>query len=123
MIDNAEAYREYCLSLGNVEEKMPFGKFAPRYETVLALYVEGHMFTYADVADFGTLNIKVSPDVADELRARYCAVEPPMNLSPRHWVGVRLGEDMDDTTVCKLLRDAYRIVREQYTKKPRRKRP
>lgn len=39
-----EEFRKYCLSLGDVSEKMPFGKFAARYDSILAFYVYGHMF-------------------------------------------------------------------------------
>lgn len=117
MMDNPESYREFCLSLGDVTEKMPFGNFSPRYASVLALYTEGHMFTYADVADFTIIYLKVSPDKVDELYASYDAVGEPMNMSKRHWIGVRLGEDMDDKTLRSLLREAYEIVKKQYAKK------
>lgn len=119
MLDNPEGYREFCLSLGDVTEKMPFGKFAERYASVLALYVEGHMFTYADTADYGLLNIKVSPLVVDELHARWAAVGLPMNLSKRHWVSVDVRSDMPEAEIETLLRNAYDIVRRQYTKKRR----
>lgn len=117
MIDNPEAYREFCLALGDVAEKMPFGKFAARYETILALYVEGHMFTYADVADFHTIYIKVNPGTIDDLYADYECVGPPMNMSKRHWISVRIGEDMPDKEVQELIRKAFDIVKAKYGKK------
>ena len=40
---NIESFREYCLSLGEVEEKLPFAKM-PGGDTVLAFYVNGHTF-------------------------------------------------------------------------------
>ena len=36
---NIEEFREYCLSLGEVKEKMPFGKFAQRFDSLLVFYV------------------------------------------------------------------------------------
>lgn len=117
MIDNPEAYREYCLALGEVSEKMPFGKFAPRYETILALYTLGHIFTYADVSDFTVIYVKVNPDTIDELYAGYDSIGPPMNMSRRHWVSIQIGGDMPDAKVQELLAEAYQIVRKQYTKK------
>lgn len=37
-------YIDYCLSLGEVTENIPFAKFAKRYDSVLVFYVHGHMF-------------------------------------------------------------------------------
>ena len=42
---NLEEFREYCLSLGEVEEKLPFAKM-PGGDSVLVFYVSGHTFCY-----------------------------------------------------------------------------
>lgn len=118
-VGNPEAWRALCLSVGEVEERMPFGAFAPRFASILAFYTLGHMFAFADVDDFTAVNVKVDPAEVDELHARYVAVDGPMNLSRRHWVSVRLGSDMDDAALRDLLRRAYGVVRRQYTKRPR----
>ncbi len=49
---NIEEFREYCLSLGEVKEKMPFGKFAQRFDSLLVFYVLDHMFCFVDIEDF-----------------------------------------------------------------------
>lgn len=120
-IADPDAYREFCLSLGEVTEKMPFGNFAPRYASILALYVMGHMFTYTDVADYTIIYLKVDTNEVDELYAQYSAVEKPMNMSPRHWVGIRLESDMPPARICELIVKAYEIVKQQYTKSPKKK--
>ena len=57
-----EEFRKYCLSLGDVSEKMPFGKFAARYDSILAFYVYGHMFCFIDIANFTFVNVKSTSD-------------------------------------------------------------
>jgi len=52
-----EEFRKYCLSLGDVSEKMPFGKFAARYDSILAFYVYGHMFCFIDIDNFTFVNV------------------------------------------------------------------
>lgn len=117
-LDNAEDYRAFCLALADdVTEKMPFGKFAERFAGILALYVNGHMFTYADTDSFAIINVKVPPETVDELYARYTAVTPPMNISKRHWVGINVHADMPPHVLRALLRQAYGIVKDKYRKK------
>lgn len=122
MMDNAEDYREYCLGLGDVTEKMPFGRFAPRFASILALYTEGHMFTYADVADFSLVTLKAEPSRIDGLYERYSGVQAPLNLSRRYWVGVRVGpgSDVPDSLLRSLLADAYALVRAKYAPRPKK---
>lgn len=111
---SAEEYRTFCLSLGEVGEKMPFGKFAARYASIIAFYVEGHMFSYADIASFETIYLKVHPEVVDELYAGYTAVGAPLNMSKRHWIGINIRDDMSWSQIQELLREAFKIVQKQY---------
>lgn len=55
---NIEELRDFCLSLGYVTEKTPFGKFARRFDSVLAFYVCGHIFCMTDLNDFSTVTLK-----------------------------------------------------------------
>ena len=48
---NIEELRDYCLSLGDVEEKFPFAKIKGG-GSVLVFYVCGHMFAFLDIADY-----------------------------------------------------------------------
>ena len=65
---NSEVFRKYCLSLGNVSEKMPFGKFAARYDSILAFYVCGHMFCFIDIDNFTFVNVKSTPDEIEDIK-------------------------------------------------------
>lgn len=49
---NIEELREYCLSIEVVTEKIPFRKFARRFDSVLVFYILDHMFCLTDMDDF-----------------------------------------------------------------------
>ena len=114
---NVEELREYCLSLGDVTEKMPFGRFAARYDSILVFYVEGHMFCLFDIDDFSSVNVRSTPGEMDELRARYDSVGTPVNRAMCYWVEIQTGGDVADAVIYSLVRRAYEIVRDRYRKK------
>ena len=96
-----EEFRKYCLSLGDVSEKMPFGKFAARYDSILAFYVYGHMFCFIDIDNFtfvklynyfGTkLEVYKSRDMV--------SVGNPINQSLKHWLQLNFDGDIPDTSI------------------------
>ena len=59
---NIEDIRDYCLSMDDVTEKTPFGKFARRYDSILVFYVLDHMFCFVDMDDFTSVTVKSTPD-------------------------------------------------------------
>ena len=69
-----EEFRKYCLSLGDVSEKMPFGKFAARYDSILAFYVYGHMFCFIDIDNFSFVNVKSTSDEIEYIKERHVSV-------------------------------------------------
>ncbi len=113
---NAETFREYCLSFEGVSEKMPFGKFAKRYESILAFYVAGHMFCFIDINDFSFVNVKSTPEEIEELNARYSSTEKPINRSLRHWIQLNFNGDIPMKLIYECVDKAYNIVKAQYSK-------
>jgi len=111
---NIEDFRNYCISLGEVSEKMPFGKFAERYDSILAFYVKGHMFCFIDINDFTSVDMKSTPETIDELRSRYASVDNPINRSLRHWVKIYFDGDISDSIILSLIDRAYDLVSAQY---------
>lgn len=111
------AFREFCLGLGDVTEKMPFGKFAARYDSILAFYVEGHMFCFVDIDDFTWINVKSTPDEVSALREKYASVCNPVNMSPKYWVQIEFHGDVPQEEIMRLVGLAYSIVKEKYRKK------
>lgn len=116
-----EKFREYCLSLGEVTEKMPFGKFARRYDSILAFYVLGHMFCFIDIDDFTWANLRLTPLEIDELRANYMSVGNPINQSLRYWIRSDFGGDIPDRLIYDLTAKAYDTVRNKYLPKTKNK--
>lgn len=115
-----ERFREYCLSLGEVEEKMPFGKFAARYDSILAFYVRGHMFCLTDVDDFTSVTVRSTPDELARLLETHSALSKPLNLSARYWVQVDFGGDISEACTYGLVSRSYEIVKAKYTPRSRR---
>lgn len=107
---NIEEFRDFCLGLPGVTEKMPFEKFARGRLPILVFYVAGHMFCYFNIDDFSLLTIKCDPDKAVELRERYADIGDPYNGNRRHWIGVRLGGDVPDAVVLDLVREAHDLL-------------
>ena len=109
-------FREYCLSFEGVTEKTPFGKFAKRYESMLAFYVAGHIFCLTDIDDFTYVNIRTTPEQAGELLDSYSDVTKPINQSLRYWVQIELGGDVPEEIILRLVRESYDIVKVRYSK-------
>ncbi|WP_297073646.1 MmcQ/YjbR family DNA-binding protein [uncultured Duncaniella sp.] len=116
---NVEEFREFCLSLGDVTEKMPFGKFAARYDSILAFYVSGHMFCFIDIDDFNYVDVKSTPERIEELRRDYTSVGNPINQSLRHWIKLYFDGDIPLSVITDSVRNAYGIIKAKYAPKPR----
>lgn len=115
-----EEFREYCISLADVVEKTPFGKFARRYESILVFYVCDHIFCLTDIDDFSSVTLKSTPDEIEELRQSYASAVRPRNFSERHWVQINLNGDIPDSLVYRLVKRSYDIVKAKYTPKTKR---
>lgn len=113
---NVEQLRDFCLEIApDVEGKMPFKAF--RYaQAVLAFYVEGHMFCYFDIDRFDVVSVKCAPDDIPPLRAAHDFIGNPYNLSPKHWIGIRVAQSPACLTE-QLVLNSYRIVKQKYNKR------
>lgn len=83
---NIEYFRENCLSLGDVTEKTPFGKFAARFDSVLVFYVCEHMFCMVDMDDFHYAVVKNKPEKIAELHETINSVERQCKMSTKYWI-------------------------------------
>ena len=112
---NIEEFREFCLSLGEVEEKLPFAKM-PGGDTLLVFYVCGHTFCYCDLHEF-TVVVKCQTERITELRSSAYGVVPPDNpFNPKSWIGINL-QTIDTELLKELTRNSYEIVKGKYSKK------
>jgi len=104
---NVETLRDFCLSLPDVSEKMPFQAFKAAKE-ILAFYVGGHIFCYFDIMKFDHITIKCAQ--SEELIERYMAAMPPYNMSKKSWVGIAPNQDITDQHLLQLITDSYHLV-------------
>lgn len=109
-------FRDFCLSLGEVTEKTPFGKFARRYESVLVFYVAGHMFCFVDMDNFSFADVRLTPEIIAELRDRYDSVSNPVNQSTKYWIRLYFDGDIPVSTIRSLVSKAHDIVKSKYTR-------
>ncbi len=118
---NIEEFREYCLSLEGVTEKMPFGKFARRYDSILVFYVLDHMFCFIDIDDFTSVTLRSTPEEIEALRSERSSVGNPLNRSLRYWIRLDLGGDISTAEILGIVHRAYDIVKEKYSGRNKRR--
>ena len=116
---NIEVFREYCLSLGDVEEKLPFAKM-PGGDSVLAFYVNGHTFCYCDIDDFKTVIVKCQAERIPELIETTKGICPPDNhFNAKYWIGMEV-QVIETELFKELVANSYEIVRTKKTKKKKK---
>ena len=117
---NVEEFREYCLSLKGVEEKMPFVNVADRYSRdVLCFYVGDKWFCFVNIEVFDFCCIKCNPDEMEELRATYTGIKPGWHMNKKHWISVYFNQDVPDKEIKELVKKSYDIIVRSLTKKER----
>ena len=110
---NIEEFREYCLSLKGVHEKMPFPNVPDKYsQDVLCFYVASKWFCFVNIEVFDFCCIKCNPDEMEELRATYTGIKPGWHMNKKHWISVHFNQDVPD-------KKSYDIVVKSLTKKER----
>lgn len=114
---NVEAFRTFVLSPGDVEEKIPFGKFARRYESTLVFYVCGHMFCLCDIDHFTSVGVRSTAEELAELQARYPSVAKPGNPALKLWCSLPLDGSIPQAVIEQSVRRAYEIIKQKYTRK------
>lgn len=107
--------REYCLSLPDVEETLPFD------ETTLVYKVGGRMFAMVSLDVPDHFAVKCDPERAIILRDRYPQVRAGWHLNKRHWNDIRFEGRLDDEALRREIRHSYMlVVRLNVTPKARR---
>ena len=111
---NIEELREYCLSIKNATEDMPFG------DELLIFRVFGKWFAVIPLDD-PELKISVKCDAAQaiELREQYQCVEAAWHFNKKYWNTIILNPDMNDETVKQWIRHSVEEVVKKLPKKTR----
>lgn len=108
---NIEELRQYCLSLPESVEKLPFERFFRGRHSILAFYTAGHIFCFIDIDNHDICTVRCPAARRDELAERYEGIVSPYNMDPRSWIGIRLESDLDDTQIRSLIRQSHDVVR------------
>lgn len=115
---NVEEFREYCLTLPYVTEKMPFTTVKDPYSRdVLCFYIGSKWFCYVNIEVFDRCCLKSIPEEAEELRMRYEGIRPAWHMNKRMWNDVYFNQDVSDKTIFELVRQSYELVYQSLTKK------
>lgn len=107
---NIEDLREYCLTLPDVTEKMPFEAFFHNHESLLAFYAGKHIFCLTDIEANDECTVKCSPERIAELEERFTAIGKPYNFSPGHWISIKFNGDVPNEMLLNLVMDSYNLV-------------
>lgn len=99
-----ENLRDYCLSKKMVTEEFPFD------EDTLVFKVAGKMFALTSLSDPSSVNLKVDPELAIELREKYSAVIPGWHMNKRHWNTVNFDGSISDSLIENWIDHSYDCV-------------
>lgn len=107
-------FREFCLSLPEVEECLPFD------EVTLVFKVGGRMFAVVGLDNPIGFVVKCDPDRAIVLRDRYEQVKAAFHFNKKHWNSLRFEGQMSDRQLEAEIRHSYLlVVRQNVTPKAR----
>lgn len=102
---NPEDFRDYCLSKMGAGESFPFGP------STLVFKVCGSIFALASLDETTfRFNVKCDPLRAEELRARFPAVQPGYHMHKRHWNTVEVDGSIPVKELKSFIDDSYALV-------------
>ncbi len=110
---NIEELREYCLSLPQVTEDMPFD------DETLVFKVGGRMFCFASLTGDLKMNLKCDPAEAIEIRETFQAVTPGFHMNKNHWNTVSVDGSISDSMLQVWILRSYKLVVAKLTKAER----
>ncbi len=97
-------FREYCFSLPDVEETLPFD------DSTLVYKVGGRMFAMLMLEKPDHFVVKCNPERAIILRDRYPQITAAWHMNKRHWNDVRFDGRLSDEELRRELRHSYMLV-------------
>ncbi|MFN4315367.1 MAG: MmcQ/YjbR family DNA-binding protein [Chitinophagaceae bacterium] len=109
---NIEDLQQFCLSLPEVEETLPFGP------DTLVFKVQGKVFLLAGLDQSPvSFNVKCDPEKAIELREAYPAVQPGYHMNKKHWNTVTADGSISTSLLKEWIRESYELVKPRAKKK------
>jgi predicted DNA-binding protein (MmcQ/YjbR family) len=104
---NVEQIRDYCLSLPNAVEYMPFG---PNH---VVFKVSNKMFLLLGLDETPIrFNVKCDPSIAIELRERFPeSILPGWHMNKKHWNTVHVDGQISSNLLFEMIENSYAIVK------------
>ncbi len=103
--------REFCLSLPETEEKLPFD------QNTLVFYVKGKIFCLTDMENFEFINVKCDPEKAIHLRDTYQEITAAWHMNKKHWNSVNVKGRVSNLTLKEFIQHSYDLVLAKIPKK------
>jgi predicted DNA-binding protein (MmcQ/YjbR family) len=101
----AAELRRLCLELPRSREEFPFSP------GVSVFKVDGKIFAISTLAEEPLrVSVKCVPELGEQLRATYIAIEPGYHLNKRHWLTVTMDGSVGDDLVADLVRGSHELV-------------
>lgn len=101
---NIEEVREYCLSLPHVTEDL----FHPEW---LTFRIEGKWFVLIWLnAPQPTIEVKLPPQIGEELRERFEGINPGYHMNKKHWNDIWIESGFTEEQIKKWIKTSYDLV-------------
>lgn len=110
---NIEELRDYCMSLSNVSESMPFG------DDSLVFKIGGKMFLLTTLEGDFRINVKCDPEYAVQLREKYSDVRPGYHMNKKHWNTIEINGSIGDSLILEWINHSYNLVLKSLPRKIR----
>ena len=108
---NIEEFREYCLSLNGVHERMPFTDVPDPYSRdVLCFYVADKWFCFVNIEIFDFCCIKCNPNESLELQAAYLGIKPGWHMNKKYWITMLLDGSVSEAKILDFLDMSYDLI-------------
>lgn len=112
---NAEAIRDYCLSLGDVSESFPFDAETLVFKTA------GKMFLLLSLDESPLrINVKCNPERALHLRERHSCVLPGYHMNKKHWNTIIIDGTFSSEEIQQEISHSYELIRQTKSKNKER---
>ncbi|PCR99675.1 MmcQ/YjbR family DNA-binding protein [Lactococcus fujiensis] len=114
---------DFCLSLGPTYVDYPFKKNDGSTDTTVVRHLKNKKI-FALISERPKdkkdplkeevdliIALKQKPELSEELRENFKAIEPAWHVNKTHWNDVYINSDMEDESIQKLISQSYELIR------------